>query len=368
MFQLSDCRRYPQRPNEAWAAYAVSAADLEQEIAKLHEGTQGADGRREGAVVHPQSREPGLGLAPAISAHFGVLRPGEQTLLRRRNASSFSIGLKGKAEAILGGRSFQIGVWDSWITPGMQAECIRNNGPEPFHYLTYSNAPLLQKLEVYVEEVIQDGGFVADRQTKAHAFADAARRAKDVAGGPIPVGDSGAMLLPYEHLIDPDFVDSQPLCWPWEDIAPHLGLVRGLGPGYTGRPLWCLYNPATEKRNGTTFSFFATVTSAAPNFVGPAHRHVSAAINFILRGNGWSVVDGKRIDWAAGDIMLSAPGWAPHGHATGAEGAIILTIQDHPLHIGTESLIWQEDLKDGPVLTLGAQSGFQTNLTNYRDN
>jgi gentisate 1,2-dioxygenase len=31
-------------------------------------------------------------------------------------------------------------------------------------------------------------------------------------------------------------------------------------------------------------------------------------------------------------------------------------VQDHPLHIGMESLIWQEEL-DGPILTLGSQTG-----------
>ena len=173
-------------------------------------------------------------------------------------------------------------------------------------------------------------------------------------------------MLPYEHLIDPDFIESRALHWRWDDLAPHLGLVKSLGQGYTGRPLWCLYNPATGTRNGTTSSFFATITSAAANFAGPAHRHVSSAINFILEGSGYSIVNGERLEWNAGDIMLSAPGWSPHGHATGPEGAIIVTVQDHPLHIGTESLIWQEDLENGPILTLGSQEGFETNLADAR--
>jgi gentisate 1,2-dioxygenase len=128
-----------------------------------------------------------------------------------------------------------------------------------------------------------------------------------------------------------------------------------------------LYNAATGHRNGTTFSFFATITSAAPDMVGPAHRHMSSAINYIIEGSGWSIVDGERMEWDAGDIMLSAPGWAPHGHATGNNGAIILTVQDHPLHIGSESLIWQEDLKGGPILSLGSQAGFETNLAAIRE-
>jgi hypothetical protein len=50
-----------------------------------------------------------------------------------------------------------------------------------------------------------------------------------------------------------------------------------------------------------------------------------------------------------------------HNHASGEEGCKILTVQDHPLHIASESLIWQESLK-GPIVKLGSEVGIQTNL------
>ena len=55
-------------------------------------------------------------------------------------------------------------------------------------------------------------------------------------------------------------------------------------------------------------------------------------------------------------MLLSAPGWSEHAHFVSPDGASVLTIQDHPLHIGMESLIWQERM-DGPILTLGSQPG-----------
>ena len=55
-------------------------------------------------------------------------------------------------------------------------------------------------------------------------------------------------------------------------------------------------------------------------------------------------------------ISLSAPSWSEHAHYPGPEGHGILTIQDHPLQIGMESLIWQERM-DGPILTLGSDPG-----------
>ncbi len=37
-----------------------------------------------------------------------------------------------------------------------------------------------------------------------------------------------------------------------------------------------------------------------------------------------------------------------------------LTVQDQPLNITMESLLWQESLQQ-PIKVLGAQSGFETN-------
>lgn len=179
------------------------------------------------------------------------------------------------------------------------------------------------------------------------------------------VGNDGARLLGYEHLIDIDVVPSLPLLWPWRTVAQYLSRVEGLGgeagKAYRGRHLYLLYNPATERRNGTTHSFFATLAQYPPNRVDIPHRHSSAAINYIFGGSGRSVVDGHRFEWQAGDIMLSAPAWAVHNHAAGPDGCRILTVQDHPLHIAMESLIWQETLKE-PVVKLGSEIGAQTNL------
>jgi len=58
--------------------------------------------------------------------------------------------------------------------------------------------------------------------------------------------------------------------------------------------------------------------------------------------------------------MVSAPGWAVHNHASYDEAVYELTIQDQPLNIEMESLLWQEDLKRPPVI-LGTSSGFTTN-------
>jgi gentisate 1,2-dioxygenase len=364
--RLVDARTVAKSQLVPWQASLASAEAIEAAFEKLAVGDPGTDGRREFLASHPDCGVGG-GLAPAIEVRFGLLLPGEQMRPRRTNASSLGIVLAGRARTQVGDREIELAPRDVWTTPSMHREVLWCVGDQPVRYISYSNAALLAKIDaLYVQmDPPHEEGAALEEQVAA-SFSAGVGRAKELAGGPVPLGKGLGALLPYEHLIDPDVVANPPLHWPWESVAPHLGLVRSLGEKYNGRPLWCLYNPATGRRNGTTQSFFATMTSAPPNVVGPAHRHMSSAINYILEGSGFSIVEGKRIEWKAGDIMLSAPGWATHGHGIGPDGAIILTVQDHPLHIGTESLVWQEDVKGGAILTLGAQTGFETNLAAVR--
>ena len=176
----------------------------------------------------------------------------------------------------------------------------------------------------------------------------------------VPISQDGAYLMPYEQLISPEPVASQPLHWPWKLVKEHLDRLQELGKAYVGRRLYLLFNPATGRTNGTTQNFFATITVRPPRIVDRPHRHTSAAINYFFAGSGHSVVGGQRYAWKAGDLMLSAPGWAIHNHASHDEPVYELTIQDSPVNIAMESLLWQEDLKR-PFAVLGAQRGFATN-------
>jgi len=102
------------------------------------------------------------------------------------------------------------------------------------------------------------------------------------------------------------------------------------------------------------------MTIRPPKIVDRPHRHVSAAINYYFHGKGYSTVAGNRYEWAAGDLMLSAPGWAVHNHASYDDYVYELTVQDQPLNLFMESLLWQENLKE-PAALLGSEPGFETN-------
>ena len=114
--------------------------------------------------------------------------------------------------------------------------------------------------------------------------------------------------MPYERLINPPAVESRALHWPWPDVKAHLDKLEALGPDYVGRRLYLLYNPMTGRTNGTTPSFFATITIRPPGIVDRPHRHVSAAINYFFEGSG--------MESHRGPALLMERG-RPHAHRSG---------------------------------------------------
>ncbi|MFF7943475.1 hypothetical protein ACFZC5_27490 [Nocardia gamkensis] len=357
---LLDSRHEPRYQREPWSPLMISAADIDAAFSVLETGNPDDRGRREMLIVHPQAPQGVRGLAPATQVSLGTLLPGESTTPVRANTTGLSMCIAGSGTIGIGNRTMHVVRQDVWTKPSMAMETLSNNGSTAFRYLRYTNAALLEAISAFYEDL----GSTVDHPDAAPTSDK--RRAKDLAPA-IELGDDGSQLLPYEHIIDPDPVTDAPLLFAWADVSKHLSGVLGLKTGYTGRPLYCLYNPSTGRLNGTTSSFFATITAIGGDFAGGTHRHMSSAINYHFAGSGYSIVEGRRFDWTAGDLMLSAPGWAAHAHTISGEGARILTVQDHPLHTSTGSLVWQENIENGEVLALGTQTGFETNLAEYAD-
>jgi gentisate 1,2-dioxygenase len=333
-----------------WSPLHVPGEAIEEEIERLASGPAMEGGRRSSLIVHPQAIEPGLGLAPGVDVTINVLKPGESTEPERRNSNQVEFCIRGNGEVFAGGKKINATKWDVWNIPSMRIYAHKNTGDDLFVRLSYSNAPLLEKLNIHFVE----RGANIHSQEVARANTDT-KYTRQTAPD-FRITPEGAQLRGYEFLTDIQVIENEMIHWPWDAVAPHLPSVQG----DNKRGILLLYNPATERRNGTTHSFFATLSASAPGSPprkrGRGHKHSSVAINYHFKGFGRSIVDGQEIDWKAGDLLLSAPSWSEHAHYPGPEGHGILTIQDHPFQIGMESLIWQERM-DGPILTLGSDPG-----------
>lgn len=348
---------WQEQAPELWPAYIVRGETIDAEIERLSAVERPPNGRRRSLIVHPRAEAPGLGLAPGIRVSLDVLLPGESTTPIRHNSSEVNFCIRGAGHAVVDGRRIDFEQYDVWNHPAMVRYVHVNDTDEVQVRLTYSNAAMLEKLNVHFVE--EGEGGLTDRP------------AEEAAEGPVDtlealfedyveLSHDGAFLMSYEKLINPDVVEQKALHWPWQRVQDYLDELMALGDRYKGRRLYLLYNQATGRTNGTTNSFFATMCIRPPHIVDVPHRHTAAAINYFFRGSGYSTVGGKRYDWEAGDLMLSAPGWAVHNHASNDEPVYELTIQDSPMHLALDSLLWQENLRLPPIL-LGSHKGWTTN-------
>jgi len=336
-------------------AALIKKAQIDSEIERLANLPVPANGRRISLIASPETGV-GNGLTYSTAVSLCVLKPGEQTKPVRHNSSLVDFCIHGGGHSIINGQRIEFSQYDVWTTTPWSIYQHFNDTNELQVRLSYSNSALLEKLNVHI---VDDDPRIG-REAEDVALEEAVDPTKLSPFGTFQLTDDGAFLMPYEKLISPDHVEVKPLHWPWERVKAELDKLRALGSSYAGRRLYLMYDPTTGRTNGTTPTFFATITIRPAKIVDRPHRHVSAAINYYFQGSGYSTVEGRRYEWEAGDLMLSAPGWAVHNHASRDEDVYELTIQDQPLHLALGSLLWHEDLRREPKL-LGLTNGFATN-------
>ena len=357
---LIDCSEQPvsptspqqAKPARDWPPVTITREMIDAAVEQLADLSRPANGRRRMLFVHPSAPTPGRGLTPGVQVALEVLKPGEQTVPIRHNSTQVNFCIRGGGSAIVGDRRVEYRQYDVWNHPSYAIYQHINDTNELQVRLTYSNAALLEMMRVHMVE--EDPVPVQTPVAEPPATGGVQLET-------FTIGEDGAALMPYETLINPPATPSHCLHWPWETVKANLDQLASLGEKYEGRRLYLLFNPRTDRFNGTTPNFFSTITIRPPGIVDKPHRHVSSAINYYFRGSGYSRVEGKRYEWKAGDLMVSAPGWAVHNHASNDGDPVYeLTIQDQPLNIYMESLLWQEDLSWPPRI-LGTQDGFSTN-------
>jgi gentisate 1,2-dioxygenase len=325
----------------------IRAETIEREIERL--AALPAAGRRRSVVVHPGLLE-GFGLMPSCTVSICVLLPGERTTPHRHNSSVVNFCVRGTGRSVIAGRDVRFRERDVWTTPPWAIHQHINDSDEIQVRLSYSNSSLLDRLQIHI--VDETPGLDPNEPLGDPTTTTTGERGE-------VIGDDGAALLTYEQLISPDPPYQTAKLWPWPVVAQHLyPLKERLGKEYEGRRLFLLYDPTTGRTQGTTATFFATMAILPAGQVDVPHRHSSAAINYYFEGSGWSKVGGERYEWGPGDLMLSAPGWMPHGHAANDDDVLALTIQDSPIQIALGSLLWMENIKKGRTEALGVTEGF----------
>ena len=137
---------------DLWEPVIITGEQIAAEAERLASLPRPANGRRETMFIHPRATAPGNGLTPGIRCVLSVLKPGEETAPIRHNSTQVNFCIGGSGRADIGGQELRYGKYDVWNTPSFRTYTHRNDGKDLQVRLTYSNAPVLEMLNIHIVE------------------------------------------------------------------------------------------------------------------------------------------------------------------------------------------------------------------------
>lgn len=115
-----------------------------------------------------------------------------------------------------------------------------------------------------------------------------------------------------------------PAHWAYSDVRPHLiEACEIISTEEAERRVLMFENPGLPGQSRITPSLYAGYQIILPGEIAPAHRHVAAALRFIVEGkNSYTAVAGERTTMAPGDFVIT-PSWAWHDHGNQSDGPMV---------------------------------------------
>ncbi|ATY63503.1 jelly roll fold domain containing [Cordyceps militaris] len=123
----------------------------------------------------------------------------------------------------------------------------------------------------------------------------------------------------------------QPHLWCYDDCLPFLSQAGSLVTEQMAeRRVLMLVNPSMKAPH-TTDTLYGGLQWVNPGEVAPAHRHIAYAARFIIDGNGFTAVEGKKMPLQRGDVVVT-PTWHWHDHGNeSSEPVVWLDVLNLPL-------------------------------------
>src|SRR5579884_206142 len=278
---------------------------LEEWRARRRELARGADlvlrhspvrGARVGMLVGEEAGVP----TRMIDARVLELDPGRRTSVHRHAHDAVIFVLEGRGTTIVDGESFEWEPWDVLHTPAWSWHAHR--AAEPARLLAITDAPLLRALHL---ERVEDAGpvergfepFPAEPAEPAGAGSlyeeelRASKRAEEARAGARKITRWREVTLRQSP----------------KGTRTALLVDRSLGFDTSGISLALFEIP--------------------PGKAQSKHRHPGEAILYVVRGRGYSVIDGRRYDWSAGDaVIVHQYVWHQHFNADPERPATVIRL------------------------------------------
>ncbi|KXH48090.1 gentisate 1,2-dioxygenase [Colletotrichum salicis] len=115
---------------------------------------------------------------------------------------------------------------------------------------------------------------------------------------------------------------AKPHMWKYADSLPLLHKAAEMvGEKQAERRVLMLVNPNMESPY-TTDTIYGGLQIVNPGETAPAHRHIAFALRFIIDGEGFTAVEGKKMPLRRGDVVVT-PTWHWHDHGNESDAPVI---------------------------------------------
>jgi gentisate 1,2-dioxygenase len=243
-----------------------------------------------------------------------VMKPGEAASAHAHSSSALRFIMEGRgAYTIVDGHKMILGANDFVLTPN---GCWHEHGVEadglPCIWQDGLDIPLVNALEA---------GFYAVHPDLAQAITHPVNDAVGIWGGRGLKPTLHDWQKPYSPLLK----------YEWEPTYEALSAYAKVTDGSPFDGVIMDYiNPLTGGPVMATIG--ASMQMLRPGEHTKAHRHTGSIIYQCAKGEGYSIINGKRFDWRERDIFC-VPSWMFHEHVNGSssEDACLFSFHDLPV-------------------------------------
>lgn len=253
---------------------------------------------------------------------------GWKTLGHRHTVEAVLYVLQGSGHSIIDGVRYDWEPGDFISVPMFSWHRHLNTGSEDFVYLAATTGPLSLSLglAVYEDERYPDYWVFGHKSESAM---------KSLIPG---ADDSTRVRIRETFTVNPinatDALYKEQLSFSQgeeEQRRASRVLVKGSGVNFEKTPMGRV-RYIIDPKTGFLMRVLSTLLAEiSPGKRSGAHRHLYEEVNYVISGQGYSIIEDRRYDWAAGDV-LCIPVFSWHQHFnTGAGPARILVHHSRPL-------------------------------------
>ena len=248
-----------------------------------------------------------------------LLSPGETAPTHRHTTSSSRLHIKGKgAYTTIEGEKCAMEPGDVVINPSWQWHDHGNDGDGDVIYWNVLDVPLVESLDnVFYDFAYRNAGDVAP---DVQSIKKPVNYSDDLYGAP------GVLPNFIERANKPY---SCKLLYRWQETRRILDRLRShKGDPYDGVMIEYV-NPESGQSVLPTMSFHMQLLRPGERTL--SHRQTSSAVYCVIEGEGYTEVNGQRLEWGKNDFF-AIPQWMWHHHVNkhADRDAVLFSVSDRP--------------------------------------